>query len=850
MSSASPPGPSHQLDSRPSSAACRRSRDKSSLSESQLEHDPPSPDLSRSLSARGASRLSSSFFPALAKARLALSSAVSAPAPAPGPRPGDMRHSSAREPPPKPRPILILKLSGASFLDTVIRDDKNKDPLYIFETVRELTNIYRLDHPRDEPVKAATVQWPLHPVRVKNKSGRSIQFGNGSWREAEELLKNGPLGSTAIRKFTIPHYPNSIKWKLIPGNCFCCVTSAVKGPLAVLDAATLSAPPRIKIYHPLIEREVARSQDNYKGIPTILLDYLVVTSLLLVTDVQEWLDRPRETRIPGSSSYTVQRWLALIHDTPAPPEPEHPTVDLSLTVPSTPPHSATFPSPGAYWETQSGITSLSGAGSNGSGSSAYSGEPFTPTTPATPVTSATSANSSAFFSRSMEDAPPVPPMPGSSLGAHSADPMRIRERPKSNPQTSSAPSNGNMEAYPYAQMVDSREDPASLHPRSRSAHALSLPGGDLGASPSAPTSPFPTTSFSSASLSSRPSRRQLPVPPGPVPAHSFAQPWLFGSSSPSGSSSSTSTASTPTPVASPSTPPSARSARAARASMRGLRTIPIPPPPPPPQHSIPLPPKLGRERQGYGGANGSASSNGARPRTAPELDHNGRRRHSESFAGGMFGESSPTDDTGSSVHPYASAASSSMATGTYSVRGRDSAEQELIHQMRGLSASPGPSNFSESRMHARAPSIAAPDYDTHSFVNVPPPPQPPIQPLPVPPSSSSETGSRPAPRRQLTVVNADVTPPPTGDPAAETGGGLRADAPGDLRMNPRLSYAESVYEMPPPAYDAIDFSVRYVPAPPVPPLPPAHAQPPATAHPTPLPVPPADAGGQGQRPTS
>ena len=113
-------------------------------------------------------------------------------------RPRDMRYSrSSKDPPPKPRPILILKLSGSSFLDTVIRDDKSKDPIYINETSNEVTTIYRLDHPRDEPIKAATIQWPVHPVRTKGKSGRSVQFGGGSWREAEDLLKSGPLGNTA-----------------------------------------------------------------------------------------------------------------------------------------------------------------------------------------------------------------------------------------------------------------------------------------------------------------------------------------------------------------------------------------------------------------------------------------------------------------------------------------------------------------------------------------------------------------------------------------------------------------------------------------------------------------------------
>ena len=162
----------------------------------------PSPDLSRSSSARSARR-SSSFLPSF---RLAGFSSDR------DRRDSDRRNRDMRssrsgkdsQPKPKPKPLLVLRLSSSSFLDTIIRDDKTKDPLYILETSSENTSIYRLDHIRDEPIKAATVQWPLHPVRVKGKSGRSIQFGNGSWREAEDVLKNGPLGNTAYADRTTP----------------------------------------------------------------------------------------------------------------------------------------------------------------------------------------------------------------------------------------------------------------------------------------------------------------------------------------------------------------------------------------------------------------------------------------------------------------------------------------------------------------------------------------------------------------------------------------------------------------------------------------------------------------------
>ena len=68
-----------------------------------------------------------------------------------------------------------------------------------------------------------------------------------------------------------------------------------------LDAAVLSAPPRLRIYNNMTN-DGDRLQQNIKGMPVLLLDYLITTSLLLVTEVQEWLDRPQtvdgRVRIP------------------------------------------------------------------------------------------------------------------------------------------------------------------------------------------------------------------------------------------------------------------------------------------------------------------------------------------------------------------------------------------------------------------------------------------------------------------------------------------------------------------------------------------------------------------------
>ena len=89
-------------------------------------------------------------------------------------------------------PIVTLKLTGPSFLDVVAKDSDSKQPVYIMETVRDSTFIYRLDGASNQAVKAATVQWP--PTVTKGRSsGRSIQMHNGRWHDSEEFLKFGTL---------------------------------------------------------------------------------------------------------------------------------------------------------------------------------------------------------------------------------------------------------------------------------------------------------------------------------------------------------------------------------------------------------------------------------------------------------------------------------------------------------------------------------------------------------------------------------------------------------------------------------------------------------------------------------
>lgn len=107
-------------------------------------------------------------------------------------------------------PLLTVKLSGPSFLDTVIRDTVTKEPLYIVETSRDLTHVYRLDASLKEVGKAASIQWPQTlsaSSKGKGRSGKTVQMNNGSWRDTEEFLKAGALGNLACVSLPLFLFP-------------------------------------------------------------------------------------------------------------------------------------------------------------------------------------------------------------------------------------------------------------------------------------------------------------------------------------------------------------------------------------------------------------------------------------------------------------------------------------------------------------------------------------------------------------------------------------------------------------------------------------------------------------------
>ncbi|KAG6916025.1 hypothetical protein DXG01_008794 [Tephrocybe rancida] len=229
-------------------------------------------------------------------------------------------------------PLLTLKLSASSFLDASVTDSATEQPLYTMKTLGPTTTIKRAD-PWDGDTKTAEIRWS-RTVPAKGKSvsdGVVIQMRGIRWKGSETLLKRGTMSGG--RKFNIPNYAQSLKWKR-QGNAYWCTTAAVKGPIAILYPATDSLTTQFQIFETLHDKNDTRPMLVHHGVSTLLLDYLIVTALFLVTDAQEWthvqgaditipignvpdLPGPATPKsAPGNFSTSNQQWRKIMYGEP------------------------------------------------------------------------------------------------------------------------------------------------------------------------------------------------------------------------------------------------------------------------------------------------------------------------------------------------------------------------------------------------------------------------------------------------------------------------------------------------------------------------------------------------------
>lgn len=417
----------------------------------------------------------------------------------------------------------------------------------------------------------------------------------------------------------------------------------------MLDAATLSAPPRLRIYQSLTAPDLARSQQNHAGIPFLLLDYLVITSLLLTTTTQEWLDRPADAHLPGSSSRSVKKWLALIHPERAeellPKEKEEePEREKEEPEPQSPGDTL---APGSSFDGSTPLTASSGRSSrpweahmswsSGSGSGG-SDTIISPSTLGTSLSSGSQYNppprysGSHFFGmHNMNNSQPQLSNKYEMNGSYQEPPPPQRRFQVANPEPipnydyESAPeSYSQLHQHLAAPTTDTIQEVAPRRSLSSLPHPYSY--DDARPSTASSMSSLSTTAHSTASTptstmslppgagSVRRPPRQLPRPPVPQdPRNSFLpdrQRERVSSSPPSSYPDPllqmpTSSFAGPNTQGSSFTPVHSSARSLARRSLGGR---PIPPLSPPPVHTLPLPPKLAAEYADTPGA-GAGPSN-------------------------------------------------------------------------------------------------------------------------------------------------------------------------------------------------------------------------------------------------
>ena len=105
---------------------------------------------------------------------------------------------------------MTLRLSSPSFLDSVVHDGSSDNPLYVIDTVDNVTKVRRSD-PRGF-VKVCGVRWPTGPTRSmsrKNKDlvGVEVAFGKGAWKSADDFLG---YSYSSLSRFVPPHFVMTI----------------------------------------------------------------------------------------------------------------------------------------------------------------------------------------------------------------------------------------------------------------------------------------------------------------------------------------------------------------------------------------------------------------------------------------------------------------------------------------------------------------------------------------------------------------------------------------------------------------------------------------------------------------
>lgn len=435
-------------------------------------------------------------------------------------------------------PLLSLTLSSGSFIDCTVYDDVPRLPLYKIVSKEASTAVYRTDSWQGE-LKTAEIKWPrVAPSKVKGRDadGILVQMKGGRWKTGSTFLRAGTLPSSP-RKFNIPGYSKSLKWKQV-GNSYWCITASVSGPIAVLEPGTDAAHPSLSVFETLHDKYDAHPMLVHRGVSILLLDYLLVTSLLLLTDAQEWMRVSGDDTSPPTTAASPSQphWKKFIFGQPLfPRRASSPAITSSLSEETGLYSSPTLVS--SFIDIRAGEPDTTGQESD------IEEPDQTPTRPTSPSSKSVTTNPNApshsyldpmFYTSS--DAPPVPPLPEKYLGAvrlstpnspSSTSPRRtMRTLPQTPPTRARSMSTPSQEVPPQIRSndivsSDSVARPRPVRPvvRTQSIGSRRLPVPPTPTTPSSSATPI-QTSFREK-RSSAYGRRSLPPTPISAPVLTF-----------------------------------------------------------------------------------------------------------------------------------------------------------------------------------------------------------------------------------------------------------------------------------------------------------------------------------------
>ncbi|KIM26879.1 hypothetical protein M408DRAFT_327404 [Serendipita vermifera MAFF 305830] len=190
-----------------------------------------------------------------------------------------------------PLPLLTIRLSTSSILDTVLVDARDNTPIFTIETNNNQTAIHRaaaaVPGGQHSISHVAAIHWPLLHQQKKD----AMVLIDGVWMPSSAFLKKSLLGGGS-RKFHLPGQSNPLKWKHVGAHWECTLCShacTAHRAVATYEPAHTTSTARLSLYTQGVRRhDDHKLHEQYDNVDMDMLVYLILTSMLLTTPPHAW----------------------------------------------------------------------------------------------------------------------------------------------------------------------------------------------------------------------------------------------------------------------------------------------------------------------------------------------------------------------------------------------------------------------------------------------------------------------------------------------------------------------------------------------------------------------------------